>query len=146
MSESARPFRLLVVDDEKDIRDTLPDMLLRCVGLPIAVDVAESGEAGLTWTEKSYYDLVLSDFRMPGMGGLAFLQKVHEASPTTLTVLLTAYPDVNLAVKAINDVNVSAFLPKPFDVPEISRRVKALLEGKRAKEQRAQATARTVEL
>jgi thioredoxin reductase (NADPH) len=62
--------------------------------------------------------LFLSDQRMPEMTGVAFLEQAKKIYPSAKRVLLTAYSDIDAAVKAINDVQLDFYLTKPWDPPE----------------------------
>src|SRR6187399_1213516 len=62
--------------------------------------------------------LFISDQRMPEMEGVEFLEKAHEIFPAAKKVLLTAYSDIEAAIKAINDVKLDYYLQKPWHPPE----------------------------
>lgn len=103
---------ILCVDDEKAILSALRralredgHMLLSC----------ESGEAGLALLEKHPVDLVLSDMRMPGMGGAAFLAAVRSRHPEVVRVLLTGYSDVQSVIEAINRGEIYRYVEKPWE-------------------------------
>lgn len=61
---------------------------------------------------------VVSDQRMPGMSGIEVLQEVRQQSPESKLVLLTAYADTDVAIRAINDIALDYYLMKPWDPPE----------------------------
>src|SRR5260221_12355987 len=90
MSTSApdeRP-RVLVVDDEKFIRDILADFL----GMEgYLVRTAEDGSAALAELQAAHYDLVISDLKMPRMGGIELLDAIGTAAPNAVTGILTAF-------------------------------------------------------
>ena len=119
-SHRAEP-RILIVDDEEDIRDGLRDAL--AAALPSArVRTAGSGAEALHLLGDHPADLVLSDYRMPGMDGVTLLRHVHEAHRATRRVLVTAFygPEVAAAAAA---AGVTAVVRKPFDVAELVRLV-----------------------
>ena len=62
--------------------------------------------------------LVVSDQRMPGMTGIEMMAKVREPSPDTKLLLLTAYADTDVAIRAINDIGLDYYMFKPWDPPE----------------------------
>lgn len=103
----------LAVDDSRDVLDAVKATLER--GLPIVVETATSGEEALRLLSQRDYDLILCDYHMPGMTGIDLLRGVRAASPTTLRVMMTTDTDFELAVKAVNDGAILAFLPKPID-------------------------------
>lgn len=104
----------LLVDDEPDVRDSLKRLLE--AHLPdVRVETAASGDEALEAMRRSTFDLLVSDFRMPHMDGLELLSLVVERSPRTSRILMTAYADLDLAVRAVNEGHVDFFLRKPFD-------------------------------
>ena len=116
---------ILVVDDEpsiiKAIRRTLLDD-------PVEIVAAHSGAEGLAILKKESVDLVISDFKMPGMDGIDFLSRAIADNPNMLTILLTAYGDIDTAMRAINDVGVHKFILKPWNDAELRVTVKRALE------------------
>lgn len=114
----ARPRTILVVDDEEDARQSLRDTLER--GLRgVRVLTAASAAEGLAVLRSEPVDLVVSDYRMPGTNGLDFLLEVSKARPRLPRVMITAYPDLDLAVRAINDAGIDCFLTKPLEPEDV---------------------------
>lgn len=92
-------FKILIVDDEKDYRDTL-NMLLTAKGY--IVGEAASAKEALDIIEREYYPVVVSDVMMPGMNGMDFLRKVKEGYDKALEmILVTGYGNVENAVQAM---------------------------------------------
>jgi adenylate cyclase len=117
---------VLVVDDEPDIASTIADYLE--TALPwVRVRRAVSGAEALALLETVTPDLILSDYRMAGMDGLAFLAASVRRAPRATRVLMTAYPDTDLAVRAINEAGVRRFLIKPLDPTKVRALVEELL-------------------
>jgi DNA-binding NtrC family response regulator len=112
---SAPAIRVLVVDDEEDMRD-LVQSFLSAEGY--AVDVAEDGGQALALMERTPFDVVLSDVRMPRMGGLELLASVRSRHPETEVVLITGYANTDTAAEA---VRLGAFgcLMKPFELDDL---------------------------
>jgi DNA-binding NtrC family response regulator len=108
-------LRLLVVDDENDIRMGLR-LLLEPLGCD--VDVAESGREALSILEDRGADLVLSDLQMPGMSGTELLAEIKTRSPGTVVAILTGFGTIQAAVWCLQN-GASHFLTKPFDNDEI---------------------------
>lgn len=104
---------VLVVDDEKDIRDSLADIIETCIA-GCRVITAASGEEGLKTLQESPIDLIVTDYRMGGMNGIEFLVEAQRIAPRAPRIMITAYPDIDLVVKAINEGQIINFLPKPF--------------------------------
>jgi heterodisulfide reductase subunit A2 len=107
-------FRILVVDDEKIVRDSLKEWLL---DVGFAVDTASSGQAALEMLEQDSFDLLLVDIKMPGMDGVEVLRRAREARPELTVIMITAYATVDTAVEAMK-MGALDYLTKPFD-PEV---------------------------
>ena len=119
--------RILVVDDEKFIRDILADFL----GMEgYVVRTAEDGASALDALRESHYDMVISDLKMPRMGGLELLKEVSAASPDTLTVIMTGFGTVETAIDAMKR-GAYDYILKPFKVEEIVHVVQRGLEKRR---------------
>lgn len=127
---------ILVVDDEPDIVESLKDVLEAHLGT-VKILTAESGKEGLALMKKESVDLVISDFRMPGMDGLEFLTKCREISPGVPRILITAYPELDAAVRAINEAQIQNFLTKPITPQALLEAVNAALLKSRSAAQRA---------
>jgi DNA-binding NtrC family response regulator len=106
-----QPARILVVDDERNIRKNL-GLVLETAGYQ--VEGARDGEEALTKCKEQPYDIALVDLQMPKMGGLALLRYLRGLSPGTAVVILTAYGTVARAVEAMK-LGAVDFLEKPFD-------------------------------
>ena len=119
--------RILVVDDEKLIRDVLADFL-SLEGY--SVRTAEDGTAAVTELERSRYDMVISDLKMPHMGGLELLKEVSSKFPETLTVIMTGFGTVETAIDAMKR-GAYDYILKPFKVEEIVHIVQRGLEKRR---------------
>ncbi|MGH9362882.1 MAG: HD domain-containing phosphohydrolase, partial [Thermoanaerobaculia bacterium] len=101
---------VLCVDDEPNVLDGLSRQLRGA----FAVTTAVGGAAGLgALKSRGPFAVVVSDLRMPGMDGVAFLKCVREAAPETVRVLLTGQADFASAVAAVNEGNIFRFLLKP---------------------------------
>jgi len=115
--------RIIITDDEENIRKTLA-FFLREEGYHC--DVAESGAQALELVREGGIDLVLTDVRMPGMDGVELMKQVHQWSPETLVVLMTAFASVDTAVAALRAGAADYFL-KPLDFDELAVRVRTLV-------------------
>jgi DNA-binding NarL/FixJ family response regulator len=111
-SERAHNRRLLIVDDEQNVLSAVSRCLL---DMPYQVLTASSGAEGLELLHQNNgVDLVISDFRMPGMNGVEFLQQVMKHWPETKRVILSAYTDSEILLSAVNEGRVHRFLTKPW--------------------------------
>lgn len=132
--------RILVVDDEPDILLALKGFLEGALDLEVVT--ADSGKAGLEHFPKGGIDLVISDYRMPVMNGIDFLREVQQREPEVPRVLLTAFPDMELAIRALNQAHIVQFLTKPVNPDKLHDVVKATLEQTRRTRQARKAIER----
>ena len=109
-STREEPVRALIVDDEDVLRSTLA-RVLRQRG--IVAETAENGFAALDLLERSSFDVVLVDVRMPGMTGPQFLQRVKAAGYPVEVLMMTAFADIATTVSAVK-AGAHGFLTKPF--------------------------------
>ena len=137
--------RILVVEDEQDIRDLLKELLESSVP-SVEVSLAPTGGDGLRMMELDAFDLIITDFKMPGMNGLEFLQAARARSPDTPRVLMTAFPDLDIAVRSINEAHIENFFAKPLDPDEIVEKVTRILDMQEARVLRERAFARSANL
>jgi CheY-like chemotaxis protein len=121
---SERPT-ILCVDDEPSILRALRRVFIE---EPWEVLLAESGAEGLAILEERDVELVLSDFRMPGMNGVEFLKRVKELRPDPVRVLLTGYADTDVIVSALNEGEIYRYINKPWNETELLDVVKKALE------------------
>jgi len=121
----ADAVRVLCVDDEPHVLEGLRDSLRRS----FEVDVAESGAAALALLEQDpdAYAVVISDMRMPGMSGAAFLSQARRVAPNAVRLLLTGHADLDAAIAAVNDGQLFRFLTKPCPRQELLRACAAAL-------------------
>lgn len=113
-------FRILVVDDEQIIRESLKAWLADEAGF--SVDTAESGEQALEMLESADYQLMLLDIKMPGIDGVEALSRAKELCPDLFVVMMTAYATVETAVEAMK-IGALDYLVKPFDPETLIPRV-----------------------
>jgi response regulator RpfG family c-di-GMP phosphodiesterase len=119
--------RVLIVDDEKFIRDILADFL----GMEgYIVRTAEDGAAALAELNNAHYDLIVSDLKMPRMGGIELLDAIGTAAPNALTVIMTGFGTVETAIDAMKR-GAYDYILKPFKVEEVIRVVQRGLEKQR---------------
>ncbi len=119
--------RVLIVDDEKFIRDILADFL----GMEgYVVRTAEDGAAALNELNHARYDMIISDLKMPRMGGLELLEAIANAAPNALTVIMTGFGTVETAIDAMKR-GAYDYILKPFKVEEVIHVVQRGLEKQR---------------
>lgn len=123
--------RILIIDDEAPLRQTLARILQRSGH---EVTTAESGEAALALLATSSFDLVYMDLRMPGMAGLDVLKIIHTNQPNLPVILFTAQPDLSSAVEALRRGALD-YLLKPLQPHVLIERTQTILR-KKEKERR----------
>jgi DNA-binding NtrC family response regulator len=118
------PLRLLVVDDEAIVRESL-GAWFRQEGHDVAV--AESAKQALRLCAERRFDLALVDIRMPGIDGLELQERLAGADPELTIVLMTAFASVEAAVRAMK-AGAYDYIVKPFDPEELSLLVRRAAE------------------
>lgn len=119
--------RVLVVDDEKVIRDMLADFL----GMEgYYVRTAEDGTGAVQELEHGSYDLVISDLKMPNMGGIALLDEIARYAPDALTVIMTGFGTVETAIDAMKR-GAYDYVLKPFKLDEVVHVIQRGIEKQR---------------
>jgi len=106
---------ILLVDDEQENLNLLANIL----GDDHILHQARDGAAALKILRRHDVDLILTDQRMPGLSGVDLLEKVRELRPDCVRILVTAYPDADNAIQAINRGQVHRYVTKPFDPAEL---------------------------
>jgi len=119
--------RVLVVDDEKFIRDILEEYLTLEGYLVHAV---EDGAAAVAELTSGHFDIVVSDLRMPRMGGIELLAEVAMLAPSTLTIIMTGFGTVETAIEAMKR-GAFDYILKPFKAQDVIRIVQRALEKQR---------------
>ena len=104
--------RILVIDDERSIRNTLKDIL---EFEKYKVEVAEDGFKALELIKTVDFDVILCDIKMPGMDGLEVLQKIEELKPDTPVVMISGHGNIDTAVESIKK-GAYDFIEKPLDL------------------------------
>ena len=136
-----RPWEILLVDDSLPVLLFVSQLLQRAfpdARIHHSIDAAE----GLRLLERHPIELIISDFKMPTMDGIAFLALAQRAAPSAMRVLLTGEGDLTVAARAINEGHIHAYHEKPVNGRRFVEKTRELLEEGRAKRQRQQAFAR----
>ncbi|HEV8540493.1 MAG TPA: sigma-54 dependent transcriptional regulator [Nitrospiraceae bacterium] len=119
--------KILIVDDERSMRDVLSIMLKKA---GYAVTTANDGEEAIEQIGKEIFDLVITDLKMPKAGGLEVLKAVKEVSPETVVLVITAFASTETAVEAMKR-GAYEYLTKPFQVDEVQLIIRNALEKHR---------------
>ena len=121
---SAQRINLLIVEDEKSQRELLEGFLLRQGFSVFSVD---GGGKALAEVRRVNFDLVLLDYKMPGMDGLQTLREMKKISPELAVVMMTAYGTIETAVQAMKE-GAADYLTKPIDLDELLLLIEKVLE------------------
>ncbi len=113
--EALKRLKVLYVEDEKSLAEMMERAISRHFS---AFRLAADGEEGSEIFQSFHPDLVITDITMPRMDGLEMGQRIHELSPETPLIILSAYSDKEKLLNAI-DVGVSKYFIKPFDPEEL---------------------------
>jgi DNA-binding NtrC family response regulator len=119
--------RLLIVDDDEELRDTLARRFTRA-GLPVIT--AESGEEALAKIDRAEFDVALFDLHLPGMSGLDLLARFKEAQPDAEVLLLTAHGSIGTAIEAMRR-GAYDYLTKPFQLTDLDVHLQKAFEKAR---------------
>jgi DNA-binding NtrC family response regulator len=104
--------KILVIDDERSIRNTLKDILEY---EKYIVDLAEDGIKALDKIKSGAFDVILCDIKMPGMDGIEVLEKLQEITPDTPVVMISGHGNIDTAVESIKK-GAFDFIEKPLDL------------------------------
>lgn len=127
---SDETLSILVVDDEADICQSILTFIEG--SMPNATVRSERNASdALSYLEAYPVDLIITDYRMPDVNGLEFLRAARELRGETPRIMMTAYPDLDLAMQAINEEKVDAFLTKPLEPLDLVQTVRTTLREHR---------------
>lgn len=132
--ELAGRGRILIVDDEADIRESL-DTLLSLEGY--SIDEAPNATEGLRKMERANYDLVLLDLMMPDRSGMEVLKEVRERDTETPICMITAYGSVEVAVEALK-AGAQDYFSKPWDNEKLLLEIERLIARRRLERENTQ--------
>src|SRR3972149_1374673 len=131
MPDSAK--HLLLVEDEAPLRQAVAEQL---AGRGFQVEQADSGEAAIARLADFAFDVVVTDLRLPGIGGAGVLEAATERYPDIIVVVISGYGTVKDAVEALKRGAVD-FVNKPFQIDELLHALESAIEGRRLKSENA---------
>src|SRR5438046_279143 len=120
-----RPPRILVVDDERSMRELLA-IVLRREGYEVLL--AENGRTAIETLEREPVDLLISDIKMPDLTGVDVLRAAKRIDPDILGIMITAFASTETAVEAMR-LGACDYLSKPFDVDVLKMKVREKIEN-----------------
>ncbi|MBI5521541.1 MAG: response regulator [Desulfarculus sp.] len=124
MDASVQTVPVLIIDDERDIRDGCERILSR---MGCQVTKAPDGRQGLEALERELAEVVLLDLKMPGMDGLEVLKRIKQSWPQVLVIVITGFATVETAIEAMK-LGAYDFIPKPFQPDQLRLTVNRAIE------------------
>ena len=131
-------LNVLLVDDDRNLVTTLSYGLRKGLGESGSVTVCFSGAEALSVLAMQEFDVVVSDFNMPGLSGLAFLSRVRQDYPEKILVLITAY-GTDVLEEGVRQLG-GGYINKPFEPSFLVQLIKDLIQGKETKREREAAS------
>lgn len=129
--------KLLILDDEPNVTRALLRVLKRHLPLNVRVEAFNDPMQALARAREASFDVILSDYRMPQMDGITFLQAVRQTQAHAVRMILSASTEVDTIMKAINDVEAFRYLTKPWHEDELIGQIQqALQRSESSREQR----------
>ena len=135
-------MKALVIDDEQIVLDSVRKIL---TDENYEVDVSLSGREGREWAIQKQYDIVLTDIRMPDIGGMRVLRDVKRANPSLPVVMITGYATISSSVQAMK-MGAADYIEKPFTPDQLLKAVASALEKAATEEPEEQALIHNEEL
>src|SRR4051812_28152467 len=129
-----RPPRILVVDDERSMRELLA-IVLRREGYEVLL--AENGRTAIDTLEKESVDLLISDIKMPDMSGVDVLRAAKRVDQDILGIMITAFASTDSAVEAMR-LGACDYLSKPFDVDLLKMKVREKIDNRQLRQENVQ--------
>ncbi len=119
-----KEMKILLIDDDEWIRDSL-SIYFESRGCNLKV--LETAEEGMKALKIQDYDIIITDYRLPGMDGLEFLKRIQDSHPQAMKILITAYRSEDIVSKAIR-IGIHDFIDKPFTAKTIEDSLSRLLQ------------------
>jgi two-component system, NtrC family, response regulator AtoC len=131
MENSEKLKRILIIDDEENMRHMLQTMLTR---YGYAICTAKDGAEGLAAITNNQFDFILCDVKMPQMNGMEFLKAGRDRLISTTVIMMSAYGSIDMAIEAMK-LGAYDFISKPFKNEEIRLTIKKAEERERLKKE-----------
>lgn len=140
---------ILLVDDEPNILKALRRCILTArpkdEQSPLVVETFTSASKALERMEEQDFDVVITDYRMPEMDGVAFLQRAIEINPSSRRLMMSAHAEREALIAAINDARIVRFLDKPWNDEQLRATIDDVLRSRRKGEARSEMAANRLE-
>ena len=127
-----RNMKILIIDDDEWIRDSLR-IFFEAEGCHVVV--LETAEEGLAELKYQTYDLIIVDYKLPGLDGLEFLKRTHDDHSAAMKVLITAYRTDSVISEA-RKLKIQGFIEKPFTSESLMASLAHLIEMRELRKQR----------
>jgi len=118
---------ILVIDDDKSIRETLKAVLEE---KGYIVDTAENGESAIEKSKTKFYNLALIDIRLPDIDGVKLMTAIKETVPKMVKIIITGYPSLQNAIEAVNR-GADGYVVKPFNMDSVLNTIREHLQKQR---------------
>jgi DNA-binding NtrC family response regulator len=125
-------MKILIIDDDEWIRDSLRIFF---EAEDCHVVVLETAEEGLAELKYQNYDLIIADYKLPGLNGVEFFKRTHDEHSDALKVLITAYR-TNSVVSEARKLKIQGFIEKPFTSESLMASLAHLMEMREFRKQR----------
>lgn len=122
--------RVIIVDDDRDILKSLKD-ILQSKGYD--VEMAETGQSAIEKTKTKYFNIALLDIKLPDIEGTELLARIHREKPQMMKIMITGYPSLDNAVKALN-LGADAYIMKPVNPENLLKVVEEKLREQKEAE------------
>jgi DNA-binding NtrC family response regulator len=121
--EKLKEMRMLLIDDDEWIRDSLS---LFFEGEGCHLSALETAEEGMEALKKQDYDIIIADYKLPGMDGLEFLSRIQDSHPDVMKILITAYGSEEVVSEA-KRLGAMDFIQKPFTSETVEESLSRLI-------------------
>ncbi len=125
--ETLRSLKTILIDDDEWIRNAM-SLVFENEGCTLTA--VETAEEALKLLQSAAYDIIICDYRLPGMDGLQFFNMIHDSCPNTIKVMITAYGNADLYNEALRS-GIHEIIEKPFSTTIIEESLQRLLENHR---------------
>ena len=119
--------KILLIDDDPGIRATLQRVLAE-EGCEVTME--SRGDNGLARAGEEPFNVVITDLKMPGLGGLELVRQLHEAQPRLPIILVTAFGTTQTAIEATK-LGAFDYLLKPFNIPQLLELIRRAVDSNR---------------
>lgn len=128
MADEILKSNIIIIDDDDDLRETYYDLLIS-EGFTNTFQ-AETGVVALEMAKTQDFDLIISDLNMPEMDGIQTIKKIKELQPEVMSMILTGFGNMDVAIKAFSESHINDFLSKPVENEELIEKIKNHLSKK----------------